>query len=101
MSKISVIVKLPAAPGKGADLVKAFDFAVENATKEAGTRHYIVNVDQKDPDMLWIFEVYDGQSDLDAHMGADWFKEFGKSLAGLVGGAPEMHFCAPVSGKGL
>lgn len=101
MSKINVIVKLPAAPGKGADLVKAFDFALENTNKESGTSHYIVSVDQKDPDTIWIYEIYDGQADLDAHMGSDWFKEFGKSLGGLIGGAPEMHFCTPVSGKGL
>lgn len=101
MSKISLIVKLPAAQGKGPELVKAFEFAIENAMKESGTRYYIVNVDQKDPDTVWIFEMYDAQADLDAHMGADWFKQFGKSLGGLVGGAPEMHFLTPVSGKGL
>lgn len=101
MSKISLIVKLPAAPGKGAELAKAFEFAIENTMNEPGTRYYIVNQDTSDADSIWIYEMYDAQSDLDAHMGADWFKEFGGKLAGLLGGKPEMHFLTPVSGKGL
>jgi quinol monooxygenase YgiN len=101
MSHVSVIAKIPAAPGKGNELAKAFEDALHNVLAESGTRYYIVNADTKDPDTLWIYELYENQDGLNAHMGADWFKEFGKKLGGLVGGAPELHILRPVVGKGF
>lgn len=101
MSKVSVIVKLQAAAGKGTELAAAFEFAVENVLRESGTRYYIVHADTKDPDTLWIYEMYDAQADFDAHMGSDWFKEFGGKLVPLLGGAPEFHMVRPLHGKGV
>ena len=101
MSKVSVIAKLPAAPGKGNELAQAFQDALHNVLAESGTRYYIVNADSNDPDTLWIYELYENQDGLNAHMSADWFKEFGKQLGGLMGGKPELHILRPLSGKGL
>ena len=101
MSKLSVIVKLQAATGKGPELAAAFEFAVENVLRESGTRYYIVHADMADPDTLWIYEMYDAQADFDAHMGSDWFKEFGGRLGSLLGGAPEFHMVRPLHGKGV
>ena len=101
MSHVSLIVKLPAAPGKGNELAKAFEDALHNVLAESGTRYYIISADQNDPDTLWIYELYENQEGLNAHMGADWFKEFSKQLGGLMGDKPEMHFVRPLVGKGL
>jgi quinol monooxygenase YgiN len=48
-----------------------------------------------------MYEMYDSQADLDAHMGAEWFKQLGPKIAPLFGGAPEFHFLRPIAGKGL
>jgi quinol monooxygenase YgiN len=101
MSQVAVIVKLPAAEGKGNELAEAFKAAFEHVNKEDATRYYILHADANNPDELWIYEMYESQDGLNAHMGADWFAPFGKSLAPFMGGRPEMHFVTPLAGKGL
>ena len=101
MSRVAVVVKLPAAEGKGNELAAAFEAALDHVRNESGTRYYLVHADAASPDTLWIYEMYDAQADLDAHMGADWFKEFSKKLGPLMGGAPEFHMLRPLAGKGM
>ena len=101
MSQVSLIVKLPAAEGKGAELAEAFKVAFEHVNKEHGTRYYILHTDASNADVLWIYEMYENQDAANAHMNADWFKPFGASLAPFMGGRPEMNFVTPVAGKGL
>lgn len=101
MSKVVALVKLPAAPGKGKELAEAMNFALENVKNEAGTRMYILHADAANEDILWMYEMYDSQADMDAHMGSEWFKELGPKVGGFVGGAPEFHLMTPLGGKGL
>jgi len=101
MSKIAMAVKIPAAPGKGNELAAAMEFALENVRHESGTRYYILHADASNPDVLWMYELYDSQADLDAHMGSDWFKELTGKIMPLVGGAPEFHSLRPLGGKGI
>ena len=101
MSQVAVIVKLPAAEGKGNELAEAFKAAFEHVNREDATRYYILHADANTADELWIYEMYESQDGLNAHMGADWFAPFGKSLAPFMGGRPEMHFVTPLAGKGL
>jgi quinol monooxygenase YgiN len=101
MSKVVAIVKMPAAPGKGKELAAAMDFALENVKAESGTRYYIIHAEAGNDDVLWMYEMYDSQADMDAHMSSEWFKQLGPKVGGLFGGAPEFHVMTPLGGKGL
>ena len=101
MSKVVAIVKMPAAPGKGKELAAAMDFALENVKAESGTRYYIIHAEAGNDDVLWMYEMYDSQADMDAHMSSEWFKQLGPKAGGLFGGAPEFHVMTPLGGKGL
>jgi quinol monooxygenase YgiN len=101
MSQVCLIAKLPAAEGKGAELAEAFKAAFEHVNKEDGTRYYILHADAANADVLYVYEMYESQDAANAHMSADWFAPFGKSLAPFMGGRPEMTFLAPIAGKGL
>ncbi|MEY2966673.1 MAG: putative quinol monooxygenase [Ilumatobacteraceae bacterium] len=101
MSQVCLIAKLPAAEGKGAELAEAFKAAFEHVNKEDGTRYYILHADAANADVLYVYEMYENQDAANAHMSADWFAPFGKSLAPFMGGRPEMTFLAPIAGKGL
>lgn len=101
MSKVVAIVKLAAAPGKGKELAAAMDFALENVKAESGTRFYILHAEVGNEDSLWLYEMYDSQADMDAHLGSEWFKQLGGKMGGLLGGAPEFHVATPLGGKGL
>jgi quinol monooxygenase YgiN len=101
MSQVSVIAKLTATEGKRDQLAQALQFALDHAAEEPGTLAYSLHADAKDESVLWMYELYENQAALDAHMGAPWFAELGPKLAGLVAARPELTFCAPVAGKGL
>ena len=101
MSTVALLAKLPAAEGKGAELAEAFKVAFEHVNKEAGTRLYVLHADATNADILWIYEIYENQDAMNAHMGSDAFKAFSKSLGEFVDGAPEFNLLTPIGGKGL
>jgi quinol monooxygenase YgiN len=47
-----------------------------------------------------MWEMYTDQDALNSHMGAQWFKDWGPSLAPFMGGRPELIFVKPLGGKG-
>lgn len=101
MSQVSVIAKIPAAPGKRAELVAALQAALDNAAGEEGTLVYILHEDANDPDAVWFYERYTDGAALQAHSTSDAFKKIGASLAPLMGGRPELTILNPIGGKGL
>jgi quinol monooxygenase YgiN len=100
MAKVAVWAKIPAAPGKRDDLAKALEVGLETAKGEAGTIYYILHTDPNDADALYMYELYESQDALNAHMGSDAFKALGPALAPFVGGRPELTFLGPIGGKG-
>jgi len=101
MSQVALIAKIPAAPGKRAELATAFQQALDNVIGEPGTIQYILHEDAKDPDVLWFYELYADQEALQAHSTSAAMKALGPVLAPLMGGRPEMTFLKPLGGKGL
>lgn len=100
MAKVAVWAKIPAAPGKRDDLAKALEVGLETAKGEAGTIYYILHTDATDPDALFMYEMYESQDALNAHMGSEAFKALGPTLAPFLGGRPELNFLGPIGGKG-
>ncbi len=101
MSKISVVARLSAQPGKRDELLAALQPLIDGAVDEPGTLLYVFNTDAQDPDVLWIYEQYADQAAFEAHSSSPAMKQAGGSLGSLVAGPPELHFGAPVAGKGL
>lgn len=101
MSKVTMVVKMPAAPGKGAELAEALQTALDAVESEEGTRYYILHAEAENPDTLWMYELYDSEDALHAHMTAPWFQEMAAKIGPLFGGAPEFHALRPIGGKGL
>ncbi|MET0144510.1 MAG: putative quinol monooxygenase [Ilumatobacteraceae bacterium] len=98
---VAMLARIPAQPGRRDELVAAMQQAITNAESEAGTRVYILHTNDKDPDAVFFYELYDDAAALDAHMTSDAFKALGASLRDLAGGRPELTKLTPVSGKGL
>ena len=101
MSKVAMWVKLPIKEGMRDEAVAAFQGAIGNTQGEAGTLHYVLSEDPKEPNALYVWELYADSDALGAHGGADWFKEFSESMLGFIGGTPEFKFLTPIDGKGL
>ena len=101
MAKVAVWAKIPAAPGKRDDLARALETGLTTAKGESGTIYYILHTDAADPDALYMYEMYENQDALNAHMGSEAFKTLGPTLAPFLGGRPELTFLGPIGGKGL
>lgn len=101
MAKVAVWAKIPAAPGKRDALMAALQTALETAEGEPGTIYYMLHTDVSDPDALFMYELYENQDALNAHMGSDAFKALGPAIGPFLGGAPSLTVLGPVAGKGL
>jgi len=54
------------------------------AVKEPGCREFNITVSQKDPNHVFIFEVYDNAAALEAHRATDHFKAYAAATKDMV-----------------
>jgi quinol monooxygenase YgiN len=101
MSKVAVIVKLTAQPGKRDELATAFKVMLDAVESESGTLTYILHSDNGEEDVLWFYELYADNDAFSAHGSSETMKSVGPSLAPLLAGRPELHIVTPIGGKGL
>lgn len=101
MSKVAVVAKIPAAPGRRDELIAALQIGLETVEGETGTLQYVLHEDAADPDIVWFYEVYADQEALMAHGTSDAFKALGVAMKPFMGGRPELTFLKPLGGKGL
>ena len=70
-----------------ADTAKFLEFVKENgaaSVKEPGCREFNITVLAKDPNHVFLFEVYDNEAALNAHRATDHFKKFAAATANMV-----------------
>ncbi|MDG2027441.1 MAG: putative quinol monooxygenase [Acidimicrobiales bacterium] len=101
MSKVSLIAKLPTKPGKRDDLVTAFGPMLDAVNDEAGTEVYILNLDNGDENVTWVYELYSDTEAMGVHSGSDTMAALFGAIGDLLDGAPELIMTTPVAGKGL
>ena len=101
MSKITAWVKIPLKAGVRDDAIAYFEANAHHVAAETGTEVYILHVDDKDPDVIYMYERYSDQDGFNAHVGAEWFQKFFPGMAEFVSGNAEFTLLRPVSGKGL
>lgn len=100
MSKIAVLAKLTTVDGRRDDAIAAFAPMFDHVrANEEGTLVYALHKDQGDPNVLWFYELYDGQDSLTAHSNSDTMKSL--QLKGVLAGRPELIMLEPASAKGL
>ena len=54
------------------------------AVQEPGCREFNITVSQKDPNHVFIFEVYDNAAALDSHRATDHFKSYAAATKDMV-----------------
>src|SRR5438128_945025 len=101
MSKVAAIAKLTATEGQRDALVKVMEQLVDAAVDEKGTELYILNLDAKDANVIWFYELYTDNDALGAHSGSDTMKAIGTQLGGLVAGRAELTFLTPHRAAGV
>jgi (4S)-4-hydroxy-5-phosphonooxypentane-2,3-dione isomerase len=72
-----------------ADMPKFLELIKENASsavKEPGCREFNVTVLAKDPNHVFLYEVYENEAALNTHRGTDHFKKYAAATANMVTG---------------
>jgi quinol monooxygenase YgiN len=97
---MTVIAKLKVHAGKEADFERgAREMVAYVKANEPGTLTYVVHRGVADPTVFCFYEVYADEAAFTAHGGSDRMRQFGKSLAGLLDGRPEITMFTEIDGK--
>lgn len=67
MDKLTVLYRMVAKPGRGDDVVAAYDGLFAAFDEEPGTEHYILSRSVDDPDVLWCSELFSSRAAFDEH----------------------------------
>jgi (4S)-4-hydroxy-5-phosphonooxypentane-2,3-dione isomerase len=77
-------VDLDIVPGQIDNYLAAAKENGAASVKEPGCHEFNVLVSQKDPNHVFLFEVYDNAAALDAHRATDHFKKYSATVANMV-----------------
>jgi (4S)-4-hydroxy-5-phosphonooxypentane-2,3-dione isomerase len=77
-------VDLDIQPGQTDQFLSLLKVNGAAAVKEPGCREFNITVSQKDPNHVFLFEVYDNAAALEAHRATDHFKSYVAATKDMV-----------------
>lgn len=102
MKKYGLHGKLIAARGKGDALAAILLEASRLVSGAKGCRLYLVSKDARDPDCVWVTEVWDSRADHDESLKAESVRALITQAMPLLEGRPEKGSeLEVIGGKGL
>jgi quinol monooxygenase YgiN len=97
---MTVIAKLKVRPGKEAEFERAAREMVAHVkAAEPGTLTYVLHRSAADPTVFAFYEAYASADAFTAHSGSDRMRQFGRGLAGVLDGQPEITMYEEIEGK--
>ncbi|MGB8195478.1 MAG: putative quinol monooxygenase [Acidimicrobiales bacterium] len=100
-NQVAIFATLRAVEGKGEEVESAALAGLQAVSDEEGTELYIVHRSAEDPDIVRLYELYRDSEAQAAHMSGQALREIGKSLKGLLAGAPELVIVPVAGGSGI
>ncbi|MEU6701882.1 antibiotic biosynthesis monooxygenase [Pseudonocardia sp. NPDC046786] len=70
MSRIAQFARFSAKPGRGTEVVEALEEAFLAAESEPGTQVYAIHVQPDDPNVVWMYELYESEQAQRSHSGS-------------------------------
>ncbi|MBK5221989.1 MAG: antibiotic biosynthesis monooxygenase [Acidimicrobiia bacterium] len=101
MSRTVTLAKLPLKPGTRDEFIAAFGSMFPVVAGEDGTVIYALHTDDKDPDLVWIYELYADEAALATHMASDGFATAFAAFGGFVAEGAELIRMTPVQAEGF
>lgn len=101
MSKVSLVAKLPLKADKKDEFLELFGAMIDAVGGEEGTEIYILNFEQANENIAWVYELYTDADAMATHSSSDAMAALIGGIGDLLDGAPEMIVLDPHSGKGL
>ena len=99
---VALFMKVRARAGRRDDLRAAWEAHLKpRAAENPAQTGYAYCYDRADPDVIWIFEHYSDEAELQKNAQAPFFAAFMEATADLVDGPPEVAMADPVWLKGM
>ena len=96
---VTVIAKVKVHAGKEAEFERAAREMVAHVGSEPGTTTYVLHRSTADPTVFVFYEVYADADAFTVHSRSDRMRQFGRSLAGIVDGQPEITMYEELAAK--
>ena len=74
------------APGERERVLDLVSDVVTATRREQGCREYVFSPDVDDPDLIRLYELWDGQDELDAHLKTPHIEAWRETSADLITG---------------
>lgn len=87
MSRIAQFARFHAKPGRGTEVVEALEAAFLAAASEPGTQVYAIHIQPDDPDVVWMYELYESEQAQRSHSGSDATAALRAAVGDLLDGA--------------
>ena len=102
MSKLALIVRTRTRPGAREQVRDLYlKHLAPRAEANQAQEAVVMCFDSQDPDVLYLFEVYQDQAALQAAAQAPWFAEYMGEVGPLLAGQPEVTMASPVWATGV
>src|ERR1700679_1857831 len=101
MPKLSDVAKLTFKDGQRERFIEEIDIMFRAVEGEATTEVYVMNLDPKDPNVLWFFEVYSDEAALRRHQASPSMQVFRPKLEEMLAQPFESVELIPTRAKGI
>lgn len=81
---------IPVVPDRREELIETATKLAEQSRAEDGTIDYRFTADIEDPNVFRVFERYEDEAAMDAHMQSEHYETFQDQISGLVEGDVEL-----------
>lgn len=88
--RVGLFVRLVCQPGRRTAVLDATNRYMDALEAEPGTEAYIVAVDPKEDDVLWIYEWFTDTEAMEAHRSSEPFGAIMAELPGLLASPPAL-----------
>ena len=82
---------VPVDPDSREEALELARDLAEASREEAGVVDYRVATDAEDPNLVRVFEQYEDEDAVDAHMASDHFESFQADVAAHLDGEPTLY----------
>ena len=93
---IVVVAMLKTVEGKGDELEQEFRKLVPKVLNDPGAIAYVIHRNIDDPSEFFVYEKYESRDALKYHSSTAHFKEFGRAIASMLSGRPEVSLYTEV-----
>lgn len=88
MTKVAQFAQFTSSPGAGDQVVAALRLALQAAASEDGTKVYAIHASPTNPDVVWMYELYEDEDARQAHSNSEATAALRSTLSGLLAEPP-------------